>query len=82
MIANTPQAPYYAVIFTSERTEIEDGYNETADRMVELASEQPGFLGVETARNENVITVFIFLASGYAVTRSLVINVIKQKDIP
>lgn len=57
MIANTPEAPYYAVIFTSERTEIEEGYGETADRMVELASQQPGFLGVESARNEIGITV-------------------------
>ena len=53
MIANTPQPPYYAVIFTSERTEIENGYGETADRMVELASAQPGFLGVESARNKS-----------------------------
>jgi len=57
MIANTPQAPYYAVIFTSERTEIEEGYAETSDRMVELASEQPGFLGMESARSEIGITV-------------------------
>lgn len=57
MIANTPQPPYYAVIFTSTRTEIESNYKETADRMVELASEQPGFLGVESARNEIGITV-------------------------
>lgn len=57
MIAKTPEPPYYAVIFTSERTEIEDGYAETSDRMVELASEQPGFLGVESARNEIGITV-------------------------
>lgn len=57
MIAKTPQPPYYAVIFTSERTEIEQGYAETADRMVELANEQPGFLGVESARNEIGITV-------------------------
>lgn len=57
MIATTPQPPYYAVIFTSERTEIENGYAETANRMVELASEQPGFLGVESARNEIGITV-------------------------
>jgi heme-degrading monooxygenase HmoA len=57
MIAKTPETPYYAVIFTSERTEIEEGYGETADRMVELASEQPGFLGVESARNEIGITV-------------------------
>ena len=57
MIANTPEAPYYAVIFTSVRTEKEEGYGETADRMVELASQQPGFLGVESARNEIGITV-------------------------
>lgn len=57
MIAKTPEPPYYAVIFTSERSEVEEGYAQTADRMVELASEQPGFLGVESARNEIGITV-------------------------
>lgn len=57
MIAKTPEPPYYAVIFTSVRTEIESGYAEMADRMVELAAEQPGFLGVESARNEIGITV-------------------------
>lgn len=41
----------YAVIFSSRRqTEPDDGYAETADRMVELARAQPGFLGVESAR--------------------------------
>ena len=57
MIAKTSEPPYYAVIFTSERTEIENGYAETSERMVELATEQPGFLGVESARNEIGITV-------------------------
>ncbi|ESU22416.1 antibiotic biosynthesis monooxygenase [Flavobacterium enshiense DK69] len=57
MIAKTPEPPYYAVIFTSERSEVEEGYSQTADRMVELASQQPGFLGVESARNEIGITV-------------------------
>lgn len=57
MIAKTPEPPYYAVIFTSVRTEIENGYAQMADRMVELAAEQPGFLGVESARNEIGITV-------------------------
>lgn len=47
----TPE-PYYAVIFTSERTAVDDGYGVTADRMVELASRQPGFLGVESARDD------------------------------
>jgi heme-degrading monooxygenase HmoA len=49
-IATTPQPPYYAAIFTSLRTEGDRGYGQMADRMVELASQQPGFLGVESAR--------------------------------
>ncbi len=48
--APTPVPPYYAVIFTSQRTEGDEGYGDMADRMVELAAEQPGFLGVESAR--------------------------------
>lgn len=57
MIAQTPQPPYYAVIFTSERTAIEAGYAETANRMVELAKQQPGYLGHESARQDTGITV-------------------------
>ncbi len=57
MIANTPETPYYAVIFTSLRTEDDNGYNDMASKMLELAREQDGFLGVESARNETGITV-------------------------
>jgi len=57
MIAQTPKSPYYAVIFTSVRTEGDHGYAEMAVRMVELAGQQDGFLGVESARNEIGITV-------------------------
>lgn len=57
MIAQTPEPPYYAVIFSSVRTEGDNGYAEMADRMVELARQQDGFLGVESARNEVGITV-------------------------
>ncbi len=57
MIAKTPKPPYYAVIFSSIRTEEDNEYSETADRMVELAKKQDGFLGVESARNEIGITV-------------------------
>ena len=57
LIAKTPQAPYYAVIFTSHRTDGDNGYGETADLMVELASQQSGFLGIESARDEVGITV-------------------------
>lgn len=49
--------PYYAVIFTSTRTSIDDGYAEMATQMVELAHQQDGFLGVESARNDVGITV-------------------------
>ncbi|SEP57164.1 antibiotic biosynthesis monooxygenase family protein [Flavobacterium urocaniciphilum] len=51
------QIPYYAVIFTSTRTEIDDNYAEMGAKMVALAKQQPGFLGVESARNEIGITV-------------------------
>ena len=57
LFANTPAPPYYAVIFTSTRTEGENGYGETANRMVELAEQQTGFLGVESAREQVGITV-------------------------
>ncbi|TCK08673.1 antibiotic biosynthesis monooxygenase family protein [Marinobacterium mangrovicola] len=56
-IAKTPAPPYYAVIFTSYRTEGDNGYDEMASRMVQLASAQPGFLGVESAREGMGITV-------------------------
>ncbi|GAA4407667.1 antibiotic biosynthesis monooxygenase [Nibrella viscosa] len=57
MLAHTPEPPYYTVIFTSVRTEVNEGYADTAARMVELAAGQPGFLGVESARNDVGITV-------------------------
>jgi heme-degrading monooxygenase HmoA len=57
MIAKTPNPPYYAVIFTSLRSEGDDGYAEMAERMAELAAQQPGYLGVESARSEVGITV-------------------------
>jgi heme-degrading monooxygenase HmoA len=50
--AGTPRPPYYAVIFTSLRTAGENEYGRTADRMAELAAQQPGFLGVETVRDK------------------------------
>lgn len=57
MIASTPQPPYYAVIFTSTRTEGDKGYSTMADEMVALAKDQPGFLGIESAREGVGITV-------------------------
>lgn len=50
-IASTPAPPYYAVIFTSQRSDSDaTGYEATAARMVELAAQQPGCLGVESVR--------------------------------
>jgi heme-degrading monooxygenase HmoA len=57
LIAETPEPPYYAVIFSSLSTEVDEAYAETAARMVELAAQQPGFLGVESAREELGITI-------------------------
>jgi heme-degrading monooxygenase HmoA len=49
-LADTPEPPYVAVIFSSMRTPADDGYAETAARMEELAAQQPGYLGIEAAR--------------------------------
>ena len=57
MIAKTPEPPYYAVIFTSTRTPGDTGYSEMAGKMVNLARQQPGFLGFESAREGVGITV-------------------------
>lgn len=57
MIANTPKPPYYAVIFTSIRTDGDNGYAEAAKRVLEIARQQPGFLGYESARQAVGISV-------------------------
>jgi heme-degrading monooxygenase HmoA len=57
MIAKTPPPPYYAVIFSSLRTEGDNGYSGMSEKMVGLASKQDGFLGMETARDTIGITV-------------------------
>jgi heme-degrading monooxygenase HmoA len=57
MLAKTPSPPYYAVIFTNLRTDINAGYEEMALEMVRLAAEQPGYLGHESARSGLGITI-------------------------
>ena len=58
MIAKTPQPPYYAVVFSSIRTgEDQDAYHQMALKMSELATQQKGYLGVESARDSMGITV-------------------------
>ena len=56
-IAATPEPPYYAVIFTSLRTDGDRGYAAMSERMLELAAQQEGLLGVESAREDLGITV-------------------------
>ena len=57
MISRTPEPPYYAVIFTSTRTEGDHSYADMSEKMIRLAEKQPGFLGVEHARDDLGITV-------------------------
>lgn len=57
MISKTPEPPYYAVIFTSLKTQLGEGYQEMAAKMEALAKLQPGYLGHESAREEIGITV-------------------------
>jgi heme-degrading monooxygenase HmoA len=54
-IATTPKPPYYAVIFTSLRTDGDRGYG----HMTELAAQQPGFLGVESVRNTDGLAITV-----------------------
>ena len=56
MIVNTPNPPYYSVIFTSLKKS-DDGYQAMAVRMMDLASRTQGFIGMESAKDELNITV-------------------------
>ncbi|MGA9278906.1 antibiotic biosynthesis monooxygenase family protein, partial [Ilumatobacter sp.] len=67
-LASTPEPPYYAVIFTTTSTADTDGYEVEAARMVELAREQPGFLGIDTARSDGVGVTVSYWASEESIT--------------
>ncbi|MEH0166513.1 antibiotic biosynthesis monooxygenase [Paucibacter sp. JuS9] len=58
--APRPEPPYYAVIFTSLRTQNDAaGYAEAAERMAALAAEQPGYLGVESTRGADGLGITV-----------------------
>ena len=59
VFARTPEPPYYAVIFTSTRTPVDEGYDAMAERMGELVSKQPGFLGVESTRGADGLGITV-----------------------
>ena len=57
--APLPDPPYYAVIFTAQRADGDHGYGAMADQMVKLAETQPGYLGVETTRDESGLGITV-----------------------
>lgn len=57
--AKTPEPPYYAVIFTAQRTEGDHGYDAMAEAMYNLALEQPGCLGAESTRDESGLGITV-----------------------
>jgi len=58
-IAKTPAPPYYAVIFTSQRTDFDQGYGQMAERMIALVFQMPGFLKVESVRNTDGLGITV-----------------------
>ncbi len=60
MIARTPPPPYWAVIFTAVQSGSDSAnYESMAARMVDLAHQQPGFLGYETAQGDGASEITI-----------------------
>jgi len=59
-LARTPEPPYYAVIFASVRTaQDNEGYADAAERMAQLASQQPGYLGVDSVRGADGVGITV-----------------------
>lgn len=59
-LARTPPPPYYAVIFTSQRTAAdEQRYGAMARRMVDLGSRYDGFLGLESVRGDDGVGITV-----------------------
>ena len=61
MIAKTPEPPYYAVIFTTIKSDDLTGYDEMNARMFELAQRQKGFLGIESGRGDEYHEIYLGL---------------------
>ncbi|WP_069299415.1 antibiotic biosynthesis monooxygenase family protein [Neptunicoccus sediminis] len=57
--APLPEPPYYAVIFTAQRRGADNGYGAMAEKMGELAAAQPGYLGVESTRDEHGLGITV-----------------------
>lgn len=57
--ATTPAPPYFAVSFTTTRTDVDEGYAQMAAEMEALATQQPGYLGIESARGADGLGITI-----------------------
>lgn len=68
--ANTPDPPYYAVIFTSQRRAGDDGYTAMAEAMVKLALQQPGCLGAESTRGTDGLGITVAYFTDEAAIRA------------
>ena len=66
--ADTPEPPYYAVIFTSRRTDGDQGYDAMAEAILELALKQPGCLGAESVRDPSGLGITV----GYFIDESAI----------
>ncbi len=69
MISKIPKPPYYAVIFTSVRTEGEFGYSDLAEQMAKLSAEQDGFLGMEHAAGDGLSITICYWNSLDSITK-------------
>ncbi|MEO3724787.1 antibiotic biosynthesis monooxygenase [Pseudomonas syringae] len=54
-----PNTECFAVIFTSTRTEGDNGYTEASERMMQLVAEQPGFLGIDSIRDADGVGITV-----------------------
>jgi heme-degrading monooxygenase HmoA len=74
---NKLKPPYYAVIFTSKRANVDQSlYIKTSDRMVELASKQPGFLGITSTRGTDGVGITV----SYWETKENILNWKKNSE--
>lgn len=49
---NPPEPPFFAVIFISKRSNMDEGYQEMDDLLMKLAVQQPGYLGYSVASSD------------------------------
>jgi heme-degrading monooxygenase HmoA len=57
--SDTPQPPYYAVIFSSRLSRTDDGYEAMGNAMATLAQSQPGYLGMESTRGADRLGITV-----------------------